>query len=363
MPRLRCRASLPTPNGFARRPKGEIWPRETCGCLPSRKAGGRYSQAVVRDVLHPSLPRAWSVAPCVTTARRILAAVPSAGGRSPALARRCGLALLIAATSLVLGWQASWWLVPIYLSIMAWLLAGGESNPGVDPRVEPSENQAETLGAVVANAASEMAAPTPRKSRAGTTTPRRRRPRKIKPAAEPAFSTTSTWVQVAPGKFVRVEAAETAADGPSESPDLAETPADPASEDARPVVVTSDEAPCASGAEATETSSVPNNHFTTPEEYARVAGAESATPPSVGSLMLGRRRLRPSHPTPVRTARRCWVRGTRTWPAPRASGSRNLPAPRRPRTSRTPSRREIRTRSRWARSPPRNTTQPRTLIL
>ena len=116
---------------------------------------------------------------------------------------------------LVLGTSAAvaavaWWLVPPYLALMAFLLlepAGrrvSATNPA-GPRSASSgasasggaTDPAESAGSGDSSASND-AAPAPKARRGG----KGRGSRKAKPAFEPA---PAAWLQVAPGKFVRVE--------------------------------------------------------------------------------------------------------------------------------------------------------------
>jgi hypothetical protein len=116
---------------------------------------------------------------------------------------------------LVLGTSAAvaavaWWLVPPYLALMAFLLlepAGrrvSATNPA-GPRSATSgvsipggaPDPAESAGSGDPSASTD-AAPAPKAKRGG----KGRGSRKARPAFEPA---PAAWVQVAPGKFVRVE--------------------------------------------------------------------------------------------------------------------------------------------------------------
>ena len=126
--------------------------------------------------------------------------------------RSLGLALMVAATSLAVGASTSYWLVPIYLLAMGWLLGGARAAPEVSTS---SPSEAETAQAafpnepnpppsaepVTADAESE-APPKPKgrprgkRSRAGA------KAKVVEPGPPPNLA---TWIQVAPGKFVRVE--------------------------------------------------------------------------------------------------------------------------------------------------------------
>jgi hypothetical protein len=128
------------------------------------------------------------------------------------------LALLMVGTSWAIASSASIWLVPPYLILMAWLLfphsvgrpsgALDESGPNESDSLPPAkageasdallENPA--LAGSVDDGSEPATSPTPPKARKG-----KGRGKKVKPVIEPI---EATWVQVAPGKFVRVEASE-----------------------------------------------------------------------------------------------------------------------------------------------------------
>ena len=154
----------------------------------------------------------------------------SAANRSRGLASWAWLALLMAGTSGAVGSWVSWWLVLPYLALMAWLLAPSAGRPRAgsasdDPTRSKNPRSARPTGALDGEGQSDDdededpasdpsasaggdesgsspgASPKPAKARRG-----KGRPRKVaKPPAEP---TEATWFQVAPGKFVRVEASD-----------------------------------------------------------------------------------------------------------------------------------------------------------
>ena len=140
------------------------------------------------------------------------------------------LALLMVGTSWAIASNASIWLVPPYLLLMAWLLSP------TDQRAQDQHGRDESLraGDKAASAADDPSAldsnpdaarssdaiddPTAPATPSAPKGKRKGRARKVKP---PAFEPTeATWVQVAPGKYVRVEASEPSAPaGPHGSPD------------------------------------------------------------------------------------------------------------------------------------------------
>ncbi len=161
---------------------------------------------------------------------------------------RLGLGALILATSLVLGLLASWWLVPAYLALMVWLVLAPADSPSEnyvkeptsdDPNssAEPSGRDRETIsapwqppggGTELLNTDGVEAEP----DTGGVATEVAEKPgkggrRKGKSRARSAREKTvpepppASWVRVAPGKFVRVEGAETLPDDPTATTRLA----------------------------------------------------------------------------------------------------------------------------------------------
>ncbi len=128
----------------------------------------------------------------------------------PADPRRLGVHALTCATSLVLGWCASWWLVPLYLGLMFWLLGGTNSTPGEavpaarrqrgETAPNPAVGEIEPLPAVEASASRKT-----RRAEPGSKQ-RKRRARAAQPAGSPAPQPVEIrFVKVGPGQFVRVE--------------------------------------------------------------------------------------------------------------------------------------------------------------
>jgi hypothetical protein len=118
-----------------------------------------------------------------------------------------GLGVLIVTTCVVLGWQASWWLVPGYLLLMTWLLAGADVRTTAVTDRAPAPSGCEA-GAAPGEQPSTEIRTTASEAQAGTETAtvvKKRRTRK--PRAKPSVPepVEARWVQVAPGKFVRVE--------------------------------------------------------------------------------------------------------------------------------------------------------------
>ena len=136
----------------------------------------------------------------------------------------------MAGTSAAVGSWVSWWLVPPYLALMAWLLAPSAGRPrgssaSDDPNPSKNSRSARPAGALdgegqsdddededpasdpSASAGGDEAgsepgtSPKPAKARRGKGRPR-------KAAKSPTQPTEATWIQVAPGKFVRVEASD-----------------------------------------------------------------------------------------------------------------------------------------------------------
>jgi len=165
--------------------------------------------------------------------------------------RSAVLTLLIGLTSLAVGATTSPWLVPPYLAAMGWLLL-------VPARrihdAEPSTTEGATRQPPVA-AEFPPSAPDPDEDESPTVEPapkpkKPRRKAKAKAKDSPAaLPTVATFVQVAPGKFVRVEVVvpldvPPPADEPTEptttdADSVAEEPAEQASPDADPVAIDS----------------------------------------------------------------------------------------------------------------------------
>jgi hypothetical protein len=179
-----------------------------------------------------------------------------AGRNSPRL-WTVALLLLVPATCLALARWVSAWLIAPYLLLMAWLLWPSrpalrkddqESGPGIDAGAADPADRADPAGEAGAGDGRPVPAPSPSESGDGAPTPgdapaspepstatktRRAKTRaraKSRPAVE---SVAITWVQVGPGKFVRMEG------GSAEIPSAGESaPLDPPalSVDAEPAV-------------------------------------------------------------------------------------------------------------------------------
>jgi hypothetical protein len=138
--------------------------------------------------------------------------VTSARGSNPRLGQglfRVALAALVAITTVVLGWAGSVWLVPPYLLLIGWLLV-------------PSRHQQRTLDATTAETAiTELVEQLPDSvqaehvptgdsleslsSKTAKTRTRRSRARPKVKLPQDLDTPAATWVQVGPGKFIRVE--------------------------------------------------------------------------------------------------------------------------------------------------------------
>lgn len=137
------------------------------------------------------------------------------------------MGLLLGVTATALGVLVNWWLVLPYLLVMVWLLVpegqltaweqslkAPRSSPVPPPvATEVSEriSRAEPAPAMDhdgAGAAIEAVAVKPK------TTKRKRTTRKSRAVAVAPEPVVATWVQVGPGRFVRVEVAEPPADSP-----------------------------------------------------------------------------------------------------------------------------------------------------
>lgn len=121
-----------------------------------------------------------------------------------------GLLVMVVVTGLALGSTTSYWLVPLYLVLMGWLLLGSPAQPMVHKVPSPHENLS-PLVEVAAEVAPNLEVPAetheaeapakkPRKTRS-----RGSRPRKTAKVEAVAPRAMATWVEVAPGSFMRVE--------------------------------------------------------------------------------------------------------------------------------------------------------------
>ena len=136
--------------------------------------------------------------------------------------RRLGIFGLAGLTSLVLGWYASWWLVPVYLGLMSWLVgspasaeddqgvsegvSGGTVEPSIDrrtrSRTQAVDGSAPSSGFEAASGSEATLTKTKRKtvsSRAG----RKRARAGAQAVCEKPVAIH--FVKVGPGQFVRVE--------------------------------------------------------------------------------------------------------------------------------------------------------------
>lgn len=158
-------------------------------------------------------------------------------------ARTAALAVLIALTSMAVGATTSPWLVPPYLVAMGWLLLAPSANrpetsevlatapaerlsTSSEPISDPVETPVEPAEIPVIDES-----PKPRKKRS-----RAKGKTKAKIVAQVERS-EATWVQVAPGKFVRVEVP---IPPPTEAPDAVEVGPPEENLDANPAEVDSE---------------------------------------------------------------------------------------------------------------------------
>jgi hypothetical protein len=151
---------------------------------------------------------------------------PPASPRTPGHAAGASLlGLLLGATATALGVLVSWWLVPPYLLGMIWLLLPegvaadwrrrlraarpadeATTVPRPGPEGKPEPNRADRPVRRPATVATE-GAPEPATAAAVAVAPPRRKRATRKPKVAPvtAEPVAATWVQVGPGRFVRVE--------------------------------------------------------------------------------------------------------------------------------------------------------------
>lgn len=141
----------------------------------------------------------------------------------------CLLGLLLGVTATALGVLVSWWLVLPYLLIMVWLLLPAGQVAAWTRALATPQNGASVAAAprepVAAPAPAEPAPSwdvSPPTAAVATETvvakPRRRRAsRRSRVPVEVAEPVAATWVQVGPGRFVRVEVSEPPASESSET--------------------------------------------------------------------------------------------------------------------------------------------------
>ncbi len=154
---------------------------------------------------------------------------PPDPGRTPPPRASVARALPVFVGGLVLGTSAAvamvaWWLVPPYLALMAFLLLepAGRRVSATNPAGPESAPSGASAPAGMPDPAAAAGPDGPSPPTDATPAPKARRggkgrgTRKARPAVEPA---PAAWVQVAPGKFVRVEAGTPSAEtGPHSSP-------------------------------------------------------------------------------------------------------------------------------------------------
>ena len=124
---------------------------------------------------------------------------------SPSL-RTIALTSLVVLTSVAVGATTSIWFVPPYLLAMGWLLHAPESPP-VGPSLELPPTLPQSPGSASEPAPSSSDRPDAPAAETAPPKPRKRRPRNAAKAEppQPTVRVEATWVQVTPGKFVRVE--------------------------------------------------------------------------------------------------------------------------------------------------------------
>jgi hypothetical protein len=141
-------------------------------------------------------------------------------------ARSVALAALVGLTSLAVGRAFSWWLVPVYLVLMSWLLApprtDGHSTRETDawPSEGPATDEPDPgPEAEVPPAPAATEAPAP--SRKRTRKPRSKPKSKSRPLPDPPEE--AVWIRVGPGQFVRAEAPAATIDPPAPTTEEAAT--------------------------------------------------------------------------------------------------------------------------------------------
>lgn len=203
--------------------------------------------------------------------------------------RSVSLAFLVGVTSLAVGATTSYWLVPLYLLTMGWLLlgpsAGAASGSPVDRPVEGSISRPDLEPAGASRSGPETISESPQDA-PGSRIDEPAKPRgkarsrggrgRAKAQAESPTTppTIATWVQVAPGKFVRVEVPTTSTTEFGES-QVAPGDVEPEKPSVPPAVVESD-GPTVHGL-ADETEGIVGE-----AELAATATAEAAGPSDPG---------------------------------------------------------------------------------
>ena len=240
----------------------------------------------------------------------------------PGKALRLGmLSGLVGLTSLAVGATTSPWLVPPYLAAMAWLLIGPAPRRSPEAGAAPGREsipapvgQPEPIAAGDAPSADPAALGEGGKPKAKSGRGRGRKPKaKTKPEV-PAGTTAATWVQVAPGKFIRVERPVESVDDPTTEPEpetAAPTEwhetgivADPAADAETPVLVEVEPEPFEPRESWLETTLITEDESPADPVY--------VDPPEPARLVVVDHSSRPSQP--------------RVWPA-RAARVRPVPRP------------------------------------
>ncbi len=145
------------------------------------------------------------------------AAVRQVWVRRRASALTAGLAGLVVATSFAVA-TVSWWLVPPYLLVMGFVLfaPGGTNDEEPQPSIlvgphttiEPPDNGNEDLSPDETNEEESGSSNVTGNSTGSGKTRRGKSRGKRSAKTQPEVSSEATWIQVGPGKFVRVEGSE-----------------------------------------------------------------------------------------------------------------------------------------------------------
>jgi hypothetical protein len=126
--------------------------------------------------------------------------------------------MLVLTTSVVVGAAISWWAIPPYVLVMAWLLLSPVRPSGIGGAL-PELDQSTVAADAVAEGAGPVEGPS---AQAKSRRPRARARVKTPPTVVPEPLEVS-WVQVAPGKFLRVEQVAAMSDHVVPAPDAVST--------------------------------------------------------------------------------------------------------------------------------------------
>lgn len=149
-----------------------------------------------------------------------------------------GILALVLATAAVAGWAVSWWIVPPYVALMAWLLLPAEnrdrpeSSSAAGPVPPAPTIPVGSLPAVEPESVAEASTSPPTRPARARKPRTRSKPKDKEPPPVAPEPMLVNWVQVAPGKFVRVESPPASTiEGPAAPEDDEGRPPDPPPDD------------------------------------------------------------------------------------------------------------------------------------